>query len=62
MFIITVAGHEKDGSIFVVDEDGEQVLYIFQEEDDATRYTKLEELTTLRACVRNRRRNNDQDL
>ena len=35
MFIITVAGHEKDGVYSVVDEDGEQVLYIFQEEDDA---------------------------
>ena len=39
MFIITVAGHEKDGAYSVVDDDGEQVLYIFQEEDDATRYT-----------------------
>ena len=45
MFIITVAGHEKDGAYSVVDEDGEQVLYIFQEEDDATRYAlQLEEL------------------
>ena len=45
MFIITVAGHEKDGAYSVVDEDQEQVLYIFQEEDDATRYAlQLEEL------------------
>ena len=37
--------NEKDGAYSVVDEDGEQVLYIFQEEDDATRYAlQLEEL------------------
>ena len=45
MFILTVEGHEKDGAYSVIDEDGEQVLYIFQEEDDATRYAlQLEEL------------------
>ena len=44
MFIITVAGKEKDGAYSVVDE-GEQVLYIFEEEDDAMRYSmQLEEL------------------
>ena len=32
MHIITVAGQEKDGAYSVVDEDGEQVLYIFVEE------------------------------
>ena len=30
MFIITVAGKEKEGAYSVVDDDGEQVLYIFQ--------------------------------
>ena len=38
MFILTIAGKEKDGAYSGVDEDAEQVLYIFQEEDDATRY------------------------
>jgi hypothetical protein len=45
MFIITVAGKEKEGAYSVVDEEGEQVLYIFVEEDDAERYAmQLEEL------------------
>ena len=45
MFIITVAGKEKEGAYSVVDEQGEQVLYIFCEEDDAERYAiQLEEL------------------
>ncbi len=45
MFIITVEGKEKEGAYSVVDDDGEQVLYIFVEEDDATRYAMhLEEL------------------
>ena len=45
MFIITVAGKEKDGAYSVVDESGEQVLYIFCDEDDAERYAlQLEEL------------------
>ncbi len=38
MYIITVEGKEKEGAYSVVDDDGEQVLYIFMEEDDATRY------------------------
>jgi hypothetical protein len=43
MFIITVAGKEKEGAYSVVDEQGEQVLYIL--EDDAERYAiQLEEL------------------
>jgi len=45
MFIITVVGKEKEGAYSVIDEDGEQVLYIFIQEDDATRYSmQLEEL------------------
>lgn len=44
MFIITVAGREKEGAYSVLDNDGEQVLYIFEEEDDAMRYSmQLEE-------------------
>lgn len=45
MFIITVEGKEKDGAYSVVDDDGEQVLYIFDEEDDAMRYAgQLEDM------------------
>lgn len=38
MHIITVNGKERDGAYSVKDDDGEQVLYIFQQEDDAIRY------------------------
>tara|TARA_R110001606_G_scaffold242960_2_gene390816 strand:- start:7026 stop:7298 length:273 start_codon:yes stop_codon:yes gene_type:complete len=45
MFIITVDGKEKDGAYSVVDDDEEQVLYIFVEEDDAIRYAiQLEDM------------------
>ena len=45
MYIITVKGKEKEGAYSVVDDDGEQVLYIFQENDDAFRYAlQLEDL------------------
>ena len=41
MYILAQKGKEKDGAYSVVDEDAEQVLYIFQEEDDATRYALM---------------------
>jgi len=45
MYIITVEGKEREGAYSVVDDEGEQVLYIFAEEDDANRYCmQLEEL------------------
>jgi hypothetical protein len=45
MFIITVEGREREGAYSVIDEDGEQVLYIFEKEDDALRYSmQLEDL------------------
>tara|TARA_B100001142_G_scaffold131600_1_gene133188 strand:+ start:56528 stop:56800 length:273 start_codon:yes stop_codon:yes gene_type:complete len=45
MFIITVEGKEKDGAYSVVDDDGQQVLYIFIENDDAIRYAiQLEDM------------------
>lgn len=45
MFILTVAGKEKEGAYSVIDDDGEQVLYLFEQEDDAMRYAmQLEEL------------------
>lgn len=45
MYIISVEGQEKKGAFTVLDEDNEQVLYIFEEEDDALRYSmQLEDL------------------
>ena len=41
MFILTVAGKEVEGAFSVTDDDGEQVLYIFEEEDDAARYAMM---------------------
>ena len=38
MFILTVAGKENDGAYSVTDDDGNQILYLFEEEDDAVRY------------------------
>ena len=45
MYIITVKGKEKDGAYSVIDQDDDQVLYIFQNQDDATRYAlQLEDI------------------
>ena len=45
MYILTVEGKEKEGAYSVIDEEGDQVLYIFGEEDDALRYSmQLEDL------------------
>lgn len=41
MFILTINGREDEGAYSVVNEDGEQILYIFEEEDDATRYAMM---------------------
>ena len=41
MFILTINGREKEGAYSVVDDDGEHILYLFQEEDDATRYAMM---------------------
>ena len=38
MFIITEHGKEREGAYSVKDEKGEQVLYMFEESDDAMRY------------------------
>ena len=44
MFILTIAGKEREGAYSVTDEDGEQILYLFEEEDDAMRFAmQLEE-------------------
>jgi len=41
MFVLTVDGKEDEGAYSVVNEEGENVLYIFEEEDDATRFAML---------------------
>ena len=41
MLILTVACKENDGAYSVTDDDGNQILYLFEEEDDAVRYALL---------------------
>ena len=41
MFILTINGRETEGAYSVVDDEGEHILYLFQEEDDATRYAMM---------------------
>ena len=41
MFILTLNGKESEGAYSVQDEDGEQILYLFEEEDDAVRYAMM---------------------
>jgi len=44
MFILTVKGFEEDGAYALEDSDGEKILLMFEEEDDAVRYAmQLEE-------------------
>ena len=41
MFILTVAGKENDGAYSVTDDEGNQIVYLFEEEDDAVRYAMM---------------------
>tara|TARA_B100000131_G_scaffold283336_1_gene291186 strand:+ start:813 stop:1088 length:276 start_codon:yes stop_codon:yes gene_type:complete len=41
MYILTVHGKENEGAYSVENEDGNHVLYLFQEQDDATRYALM---------------------
>ena len=41
MFILTVAGKENEGAYSVRDADGDQILYLFEEEDDALRFAMM---------------------
>jgi hypothetical protein len=43
MFILTIEDKETSGVYSVQDENGNQILYIFEEEDDANRYSMLME-------------------
>ncbi len=41
MFILTIEGKESEGAYSVTTQEGEQVLYLFEDEDDAIRYALL---------------------
>ena len=41
MYILTIHGKEKEGAYSVTDDEGEQILYLFEEEDDAIRFTLM---------------------
>jgi len=41
MFILTISGRETEGAYAVLDDEGDQVLYIFEEEDDASRFAMM---------------------
>ena len=41
MYILTVNGKENDGAYSVKDAEGIQILYLFEEEDDAVRYAMM---------------------
>jgi hypothetical protein len=41
MFILTINGRETEGAYSVLDDDGEHILYLFEEEDDAVRYAMM---------------------
>ena len=41
MYILTIYGKETEGTYSVNDEDGEQILYLFEGEDDAMRYAMM---------------------
>ena len=38
MYILTISGKENEGAYSVEDDNGNHILYLFQEEVDATRY------------------------
>ena len=41
MFILTILGKETEGAYSVADEEGKDILYIFEEKDDASRYAMM---------------------
>ena len=41
MFILTKLGREEEGAYSVANEEGEQILYLFEDEDDAARYAMM---------------------
>ena len=41
VFLLTLKGRKDDGAFAVQDQYGEKVLFLFEEEDDATRYAMM---------------------
>ena len=41
MYILTINGKETEGAYSVTNDEGEQILYLFEEEDDAVRYAMM---------------------
>lgn len=41
MYIISIQGREEEGAYSAIDEEGENVLYMFEEYDDAERFAML---------------------
>ncbi len=41
MYLIAIDGKEHEGAYSVVSEDGDRILYIFHEQDDATRFAMM---------------------
>ena len=41
MYLLAVDGREDDGAYAVSNREGEKVLYLFEEEDDAERYAMM---------------------
>jgi len=41
MYILTVYGKETEGAYSVKDDDGQDILYLFEGEDDAMRYAMM---------------------
>jgi hypothetical protein len=41
MFILTINGRETEGAYSVLNDDGDHILYLFEEEDDAVRYAMM---------------------
>ena len=41
MYILTIAGKENEGAYSVSDDDGENILYLFENEDDAIRFAMM---------------------
>tara|TARA_B100000287_G_scaffold163906_1_gene154574 strand:+ start:1198 stop:1473 length:276 start_codon:yes stop_codon:yes gene_type:complete len=41
MYILTIAGKENEGAYSVSDDEGENILYLFENEDDAIRFAMM---------------------
>ena len=41
MFILTLSGGDQEGAYSVTNSQGEQILYIFEQEDDADRFAMM---------------------